>query len=164
MAGGAAVGAILGTPLGWSIAAKVGGTAAKMIGYPVAAVAGVGLGTVGLGAYGLVGTATGRRLGMTVARRGLRTGYHIGATIAGGTAYGAYKTASWIYRNPGLTTIGAGVAGGVLAARQDPPPTTRGFTSGMVDTMGGSSNYGVQEMMANMNATGDIVLGANRRR
>ena len=168
MAAGSALGAAMFVPAVW----KVAGLGAKVAWHgaikPAAMVAGLGLGVgaagIGAGAYAAVGTATGRSISGYAARVAGRSVLRGARTVIGGTAHGGFKAASWIYNHPGLSMAGAAVGGMGLAMGENATPGNRTYGSGMVDLMGGTSNYGISEMMSNMNASGNIVLGANNRR
>lgn len=151
---------------------KLGGMAAKGLWHgaikPAAKIAGVGIGVtaaVPLGAAYLgVATAPGRKVTGFLAKRAFRTGAEIGKTVIGGTAAGAYTVAKMAYKHPYIATGLAGAAGVGISAVGSPPPSSSVYSPGMVEMMGGTSNYGVGAMMSDMNATGDLVLGANNRR
>lgn len=168
MAAGSALGAAMFVPALWKVAGVGAKVAWKGAIKPAAMVVGAGLGVgvagVGLGAYAAVGTSAGRSVSGYAAKVAGRAVLRGTRTVVGGASYGAFKTASWVYNHPGLTMAGAALGGAGLAMGENASPGNRTYGSSMVDVMGGTSNYGISEMMSNMNASGNIVLGANNRR
>ena len=167
-AAGYALGAAAFVPAFWKLTGMIGKLAWRGAIKPAAKIAGVGLGVTAalpLGAaYVGVATGPGRKVSGFLAKRAMQTGVQVGRTVIGGATAGAYTVARAAYRHPYAAIGLAGAAGVGIAAVGSQPPASRIYSPGMVEMMGGTSNYGVGAMMQNMNATGDIVLGANNRR
>ena len=130
-----------------------------------------GIAAIPFAGAGLVGTAA-VGAGMYA---GVRSGYF--ATIAKRAVFGArdlvgggLTAASWIYKHPGIATMGAAAGGLGLALVTDPIRShAEESGEGMVTNMGGTSSYyspkgSVSATMAAMQASGSIVLGMNNRR
>lgn len=168
LAAGSALGAAFFVPgaekIGMAVAKGIWKGAIK----PAAQIAGIGLGAaaaVPLGAgYVAATTSGGRAAAGYAAKLAIRTPLRMARTAIGGTAYAAYNIGKVAMNHPILTTGLAGAAGVGMATMGNVPANSQMFSGGMVDVMGGTSNYGVSGMMSNMNASGNIVLGANRRR
>lgn len=162
------LGAAAFVPAVWKVAGMFGKAAWRGAIKPAAKIAGVGVGVAAaapLGAAYLgIATAPGRKVSGFLAKRVAQTGYQVGRTVVGGAGYGTFKAASWVYNHPGMSIGLAGAAGVGVAGMSSNVPNARMYSGGMVEIMGGSSSYGVSQMMANMNASGNIVLGANNRR
>lgn len=112
---------------------------------------------------GAVGAVTGRPL-LNAAKAIGYVGANSALMLGRSAAYTVGKTASWVWQHPTATTTLVGATGLGTAMMGRRQPETSLHSPGVVEAMGGTSDYGVQGMMRNMNATGDIVLGANNRR
>lgn len=96
-----------------------------------------------------------------------RGGINAARTVVGGAAYGAIKAGGWIYRNPGTAlALSAPLALGMAAFNSERPSNAGVIGSpNMTEVMGGTAGQaGVSDLMASMQATGDVVLGMHRKR
>lgn len=87
--------------------------------------------------------------------------------IAGGGVKAGWKTASWLYRNPVAVGLPMMAAAGFGMAMVDPSERISRdvyASPSIVESMGGTSNYGTRQMMDMMNADGSMVFGMNARR
>lgn len=90
--------------------------------------------------------------------------------VIGGTGRSVINMGSWLYKNPvaGSALIGAtaAVAGGTAAmVDYDNRLTSEKYVSpGIVESMGGTTNYGTRHIMNTINAQGSMVFGMNNRR
>lgn len=101
----------------------------------------------------------------TAYRLGVHAPLAAARIAVGGAAYGAVGIAKTIVNTNGLALAGlAGAAGVAMASTESPNAGTQIIGGGMVDAMGGTSQYGVRSVMNTMNASGDVVLGAHNRR
>lgn len=136
-----------------------------------APVAAVGIGTIALTGASLAGgTYLGFKSGAIpwLAKKVLFNTAKATQVVGGGIAYGATKTASWIYKHPYSTLGIAGTAGlgtGAMSSWMSPNrPHATPYRESMTNIMGGTSNYGISQIMSDMNVDGSIVFGmANRR-